>query len=140
MEQVEHHNLLLGIVINLCMAILKARTIPIIVINTKRYNVWVRQPLLADELYDAECTEIEYRATMAWEVENITIRFQPVPPQLININSCQVESGSIHPSSLEIEKSEFGPRLDTNSTNFNFKIEIDWLPFQLNIRKEANLM
>ena len=26
-----------------------------------------------------------------------------------------------------------------SSTNFDFKTEIDWLPFQLNIGKEANL-
>ena len=47
MEQVEHHNLPLGIVINRCMAITKARTKLMIIINTNRYNVWVRQPLLA---------------------------------------------------------------------------------------------
>ena len=54
-EQAEHHSLLLGIVINWCMAILKARTIPMIIINFKRNNVWVRQPLLAAELYDEPC-------------------------------------------------------------------------------------
>ena len=54
-EQVEHHNLLLGIVINWCVAIPKARTIPVIIINNNRYNVWIRQPLLAAELFEAEC-------------------------------------------------------------------------------------
>ena len=61
MEQAEHHNLLPGIVINWCVAIPKARTIPVIIINTNKYNVWVRQPLLAAELFDVECDEIEYR-------------------------------------------------------------------------------
>ena len=87
-EQVECHNLPLGIVINQCMAIPKARTIPVIIINTNRYNVWVRQPLLAAKLFDAECDEIEYRATMDWEGDKISIGFQPVPPQLIDTNSC----------------------------------------------------
>ena len=41
--------------------------------------------------------------------------------------------------SPEIEKLEFGLRPDTNSADFNFKNEIAWLPFQLNIGKEANL-
>ena len=99
----------------------------------------VRQPLLAAKLYDAECDQTEYRATMDWEGENITIRFQLVIPQLIDINSCQVEAGSIQPTSPKGEKPEFGPRLDTGSTDFNFKSEMDWLPFQLNIGKEANL-
>ena len=80
MEQVEHHSLPLGIVINQCMAIPKAKTIPMIIVNTNKYNVWVRQPLLAAELYDAECDEIEYRATMDQEGENIKIGLQPVLP------------------------------------------------------------
>ena len=59
-----------------------------IIINTNRYNVWVRQPFLAAELYDVECTEIEYRATMDWEGDMISIGFQPVSPKLIDTNSC----------------------------------------------------
>ena len=90
-------------------------------------------------MFDAECEEIEYRVTMNWEGDNISVRF-PVPPQLININSCQVEAGPIQSNSPEIERPEFGPRPDTNSAEFNFKNELDWLPFQLNIRKEAKFM
>ena len=112
-EQAEHHNLPLGIVINWCVAIPKARTIPVIIINTNRYNVWVRQPLLAAELFDAECNEIEYRSTMDQEGDNISIGFQPIPPQLIDINSCQVEAGPIEPNSPKIERLEFGPKMDT---------------------------
>ena len=138
-EQAEYHNLLLGIVINQCVAILKDRTIPVIIINTKWYNVWVRQPLLAAELFAVECNETEYRATMDWEGDNISIGFQPVPPQLIDTNSCEVEARPIQPTSPKIEKPVFCPKPDTNSTDFDFKNEIDWMPFQLNIRKEANL-
>ena len=95
--------------------------------------------MLAANLYDAECNEMEYRGTMDQEDENISIGFQPVPPQLIDAKRCQVEVGPIQPTSPKMEKLEFGPRLDTNSANFDFKTEIDQLPFQLNIRKEANL-
>ena len=94
-EQVEHHNLPLGIVINWCVAIPKTMTLPVIIINSNRYNVWVRQPLLAAKLYDSECNKIEYRATMDQKGDNVSIGFQPVPPQLIYTNSCQVESRPI---------------------------------------------
>ena len=77
---------------------------------------------------------------MDWEGEDITIRFQRMPPQLTDTNSCKVEVGPFQAISPEIENPEFGPGPDTNSANFNFKIEIDWLPFQLNTGKEANLM
>ena len=140
MEQAEHHNLPLGIVVNWCMATPKARAIPMIIINTNRYNIWVRQPLLTAKLFDAECNEIEYRVTMDWEGDTISVGFKPVPPQVIDTNSCQVGAGPIQPANPKVEKPEFGPRLDTNSAEFIFKDEIDQLPSQLNIRKEANLM
>ena len=98
-EQVEHHNLPLGIV----MAMPKARSIPVIIIYTNRYHVWIRQPLLAAKLFDVECNEIEYRANMNWDYDNILVGFQPVPLQLIDTNSCQMEGGPIQPDSLELE-------------------------------------
>ena len=96
------------------MAIPKVRSIPVIIINTNRYIVWIRQPLLAAELFDAEC-----------DGDNILGGFQPVPPQLINTNSCQVGAEPIHLDSPKIEIPEFGPRLDTNSAEFNFEKELD---------------
>ena len=139
-EQVEHHNLLLGIVINRCMMIPKARSIPVILINTNRHNVWIRQPLLAAELFDAECNEIKYRANMSWDDNSMLVGFQPLSPQLINTSSCQVEVGPIQLDSHKMERPEFGPRPNTNSTEFDFDKELDHLPFQLKIVKEANLM
>ena len=138
-EQAEHDNLPLGIVINSCMATPKARSIPVILINTNRYNVWIRQPLLAAKLFDAECDEIKYKVNMSWDDNNISMGFQPAP-QLINTSSCQMEAGPFQPDSLDIERPEFGPKPNTDSTDFDFKEELDCLPFQLNIRKEANLM
>ena len=120
------------------MAIQEARVIPITIINTNKFNIWVRQSLLAAQLYDAGCDQIEYRTTTDWEENNINVWFQPVPPQLINIKSCQVEAGPIQLISPKIERPEFGPRPDTGSTSFNFKSEIDWLPFQLKIWKGIN--
>ena len=91
-------------------------------------------------MFDLEYDEIEYRANLNQDGDNILVGFQPVPPQLINTYSCQVEAGPIQPDSPEIEKPEFGPRLDTNFAEFNFEKELNQLPFQLNIGKEAKLM
>ena len=123
------------------MVVPKARSIPIILINTNRYNIWIRQPLLAAKLFNAECNEMEYRVNMNPDGDNILVGFQPVPPQqLFNTNSCQVEVGPIQLDSPEKERLEFGPRPDTNSAEFNFGKELDCLPFQLNIGKEATFM
>ena len=95
-EQAEHHNLPLGIVVNWCVTIPKARAIPIIIINTNKYNVWVTQPLLAAELHDAECDQIEYSATMDWEGENIKIRFQPTYTFTANLHQQLSGGGRAH--------------------------------------------
>ena len=110
-----------------------------IIIITNRYNIWVRQPLLAAELLDPECNEVEYRVTMDWEGETISVGFQPVPPQLIDTNSCQVEAGPIQPANPKVERPEFGPRHDINSAEFSFKDEIDWLSFPTGHQKRSHL-
>ena len=53
--------------VNQCVSVPKARIISVIIINTNRYNVWIRQPLLAAKLFDVECDEIEYRSNMNWD-------------------------------------------------------------------------
>ena len=58
---------------------------------------------------------------MDWEEENITIRLQPASPQLIDINSCQLEAGPIQSTNPKIEKTTiFGPRLDAEFHKFWF--------------------
>ena len=53
-EQVAHHNLPHGLVVNSCCIKPKARRVPVILINTTDQNIWVRQPLLAAELFEVE--------------------------------------------------------------------------------------
>ena len=37
--------------------------------------------------------------------------------------------------SADQEPPKFGPRLDTSSADFDFKTELEWLPFTINIEK-----
>ena len=73
-------------------------------------------------------------------VITFSVGFQHVPPQLIDTNNCQVEAGPIQLDSPDIENPEFGPKPDTNSTELSFEKELDQLPFQLNVGKEAKFM
>ena len=71
-EQAQHHNLHPGIVINRCVATTKARSVPVILVNTNRQNVWIWQPLLAAELFGTDqVKEIKHRADMEREGDNI---------------------------------------------------------------------
>ena len=92
-EQAQHHNLPPGIVINRCVATTKARSVPVILVNTSRRNVWIWQPLLAAELFGTnQVEEIEHRANMEREGDNIQISFLPVAPDSIRVRSEQVEA------------------------------------------------
>ena len=71
-EQAQHHNLPLAIVINSCVATTKARSVPVILVNTNRQNVWIWQPLLAAELFSVdEVEKIEHRANMERQGDKI---------------------------------------------------------------------
>ena len=75
-EQAQHHNLPPGIVIYMCVATTKARSMPVILVNTTKQNVWIQQPLLAAELFSADQIEkIEHRANMERQGDNIHIYF-----------------------------------------------------------------
>ena len=135
-EQAQHHNLCPGIVINRCLATTKARSVPVILVNTSRQNVWIH----GNPCWPQNCLalirlkKIEHRANMEREGDNIHISFLPVAPDSIRVRSEQVETvtSSIDPPTSS-EKPSFGPRPDMESENFDFKAEIYHLPFKLNM-------
>ena len=134
-EQAQHHNLPLGMVINRCVATTKVRSVPVILVNTTKQNVWIRQPLLAAELFNADqIDEIEHGANMKRQGDNTNISLSPLAPDSIRVKSEQVESTTpdITPPTSN-KKPSFGPRPDVKSTNFDFQVEIDCLPFKFNM-------
>ena len=139
-EQAEHHNLPQGIVVNRCVATVKSRCVPVILINTTKQNVSLRQPLLAAELYTAEYHPIEHQVDMEVEGDVAKVSFLPVVPDTIRVQVEQVEATSTDPATPDPqEKPVFGPRPDIQSANFDFEAEVKWLPFKLNLGDEANL-
>ena len=139
-EQAEHHNLPQGIVVNRCVATVKSRSVAVILINTTKQNVWLRQPLLATELYTAEYHPIEHRVDMEVKGDVAKVSFLPVVPNTIRVQVEQVEATSTDTATPDPqEKLVFGPRPDTQSTNFDFEAEVKQLPFKLNLGDEANL-
>ena len=122
-EQAQHHNLPLGIVINRCVATTKARSVPIILVNSTKQNVWIWQPLLATELFIVDqIDEIEYRASMERKGDNINISFSPVALNCIRVKLEQVDSttSDITPPTSN-KKPSFGPRPDVNAVDLIFR-------------------
>ena len=59
---------------------------PVILVNTTKQNVQIWQPLLAMELFSADqIEEIEHRASMERQGDNMHISFSPVAPNSIRV-------------------------------------------------------
>ena len=84
-EQAEHHNLPQGIVVNRCVAKFKSRSMPVILINTTKQNVWLQQPLLATELYTVEYHPVEHWADIEVKEDVANVSFLPVVPDTIRV-------------------------------------------------------
>ena len=140
MEQAEYHNLILGIIVSRCMATTKTRAVPIILTNTIKQNIWLWQPLLAAKLYTAEYHQVEHRANMERQGDDIDILFLFDVSNTIRVQLEQVEvtSTDISPPN-SIDKPTFGPRPNTQATDFDFEAEVQCPPFELNLGDEMNL-
>ena len=53
---------------------------PVILINTTYHNIWVRQPLLATELFEVEMEPQQYCTDIIIEADEMTNLFLPAPP------------------------------------------------------------
>ena len=114
-----HHNLPHDLVVNSCSMAPKARRVPVILINTTDQNIWVRQLLLATELYEAEVEPQQYHTDFYSEGHEITIPFLLAPPhkrqKQVENNTVEVEENPDPPkkNKVPVEHPRFGERSDT---------------------------
>ena len=59
------HNLPMGVVVNRTMVTSKhSKKVPIVLVNTKSYNIWIRQPLLAADVVEVESCPWDYQTIL----------------------------------------------------------------------------
>ena len=124
--------------------------------------MWIRQPLYAGDLWDVDKEDWEYELVLVKDAKtnNIMVKFQQVPPEYLceEIFSQAVEMfgpdktnkdketktkekekesdpQTTPKESADQEPPKFGPHQDTSSADFDFKTELDHLPFTINIGK-----
>ena len=78
--QATHHNLPHDLVVYSCCVTPKARKVPVILINTTDQNIWVKQPLLAAELFEVEVEPQQCHTEFNHEGDEITVSFLLAPP------------------------------------------------------------
>ena len=75
--------------------------VPIALMNTNTYNVWICQPLLAADIVEAEDCPWDYQSSMSCDGNNIKISFCPVP-------STEVQAEI---AAVSVTKAELGKKL-----------------------------
>ena len=161
MEGTQDGNLPSGVAVNnTYIQPTKSGRITVCLQNTNDHNVWIRQPLYAGDLWDVDKEDWEYEPVLVKDAEtnNITVKFQQVPPEHIREEIFSQAAEMFGPDKTDKDKEtetkekekesdpqptsedsanqeqpKFGPRPDTSSTDFDFKSELDRLPFTINI-------
>ena len=135
------HNLPRGIVVNRTMVTPhKNKQVPVALMNTNSYNVWICQPLLAADIVEAEDCPWDYQSSMSHDGNKINISFCPVPStevqaEIAAVSADTAESGNNPEKTTNPEGGErlkFGSQPDFNR-NFDFDKELHWLPFPVNM-------
>ena len=147
-EPKEINNLPMRVVVNRTMITpKKSKQVPIILMNTSSYNIWIRQPLLAANVVEADQSPWDHTTILTRDGEEIKISHHQVPTaevqeeilsstiQQQNLNledQTQTQSEGNESKTLQ-EKPKFGPPPDFDSSSYNFKEELDRLPFPVNM-------
>ena len=74
------NNLPRGVVVNRTMITpSKSKQVPIALINTNTYNIWICQPLLVADVVEAKDCPWDYQPIMSHDGNDIKVSFCPVP-------------------------------------------------------------
>ena len=161
MEGNQDRNLPSGVAVNnTYVQPTKSGQITVCLQNTNEHNMWIRQPLYAGDLWDIDKEDWQYKLVLVKDAEtnNITVNFQQVPPEHLHEEIFSQATEMFGPNktdkdektktkekqkesdpqktpkdSADQEPPKFGLRLDTSSADFDFKRELEHLPFTINI-------
>ena len=131
----------MGLVVNRTMVTpTKSKQIPIVLVNTNSYNVWIRQSLLAADITEADHCPWDYQSTLSCEGNEIQVTFHPVPTlevqeEIFSAGINNSQDNSTANSKEQGETSKFGPRPKFNHPEFDFQKEPERLPFPVILEK-----
>ena len=79
-EARSQNNLLLGVVVNrTAVTPSKTNKVPITLVNTNSYHVWIKQQLLAADIVEVDHYPWDYHSTMSHDGGEVQVSFRPVP-------------------------------------------------------------
>ena len=142
-EPRDSNNLPLGVVVSgTIITPKKSKQVLIILINTNSYNIWIRQPLLAANVVEAEHCPWDHTTNMTSDGEEIKILCHQIPTAEVqeeiqqqdeNLKDQTQTQSQESESKTYKEKPKFGPPPDFDSSPYNFKEEFSRLLFPVNM-------
>ena len=132
-----YNNLPMGVVVNRTIITpTKFKHVPVILMNTNSYNVWIHWSLLAANVVEADHCPWDYQPFLCCEGDEVEVTFHPVPSSEVQEellssainNSPQSDSNSKEQGN----RSKFRPQPKFNSPRFQFQVELKILPFPIN--------
>ena len=78
-ESRSQNKLTIGVVVNrTTVTPTKSKAVPVTLLNTNYYNVWIRQPLLAADIVEVEHCPWDFHSTMSRDGNQVQVSFHPV--------------------------------------------------------------
>ena len=128
------NNLPLGVMVNsTAVTPSKSNKVPVTLVNTNSYHVWIRQQLLAADMVEVDHCPWDYHSTMSCDGGEVQILFRPVPTPDVQANIFSVNATKTERESRDKEmtkggeqeaRPKFGPRPKFNSKDYDFKKEL----------------
>ena len=86
-EMGSQSNLPMGVVVNRNIVSPKrSKWVPVMLMSTNGYNIWIRQPLLVADLVEVEHYPWDYQPSMSREGDKVTVSFHPIPSPEVQVD------------------------------------------------------
>ena len=115
-EARSQNNLPMGVVVNqTAVTPTKSKKVPVTLLNTNSYNVWIRQQLLAADIVEVEHCPWDFHSTMSHEGNQVQVSFCPVPTpevqaDVLSVGVTEVELPSDAGEMVTTNRGEQGER------------------------------
>ena len=103
-EARSQNNLPLGVMVNrTAVTPSKSNRVPVTLVNTNSYNVWIKQQLLAADIVEVDHCLWDYHSTMSRDGSEVQVMFRPVPTPDVQADIFSVDATKTEKEAREVE-------------------------------------
>ena len=81
----------------------KSNRVPVTLVNTNSYNVWIKQQLLAADIVEVDHCPWDYHSTMSHDGSEVQVLFRPVPTPDVQADIFSVDATKTEKEARELE-------------------------------------